>query len=242
MAKHEGESLIVGCPVRKRDWVLRDWFSHADTSCKRAGFTPGYAFVVGEDDTESLDLIKHCTDILGREVSVLKVGEPKREDRRSWNRERYDHMASLRNQLFDLVKSFSPDLFLSLDSDILLHPDCVTNLHESMYHRGFDVVGGKTYMTPSGRSAPSYGNLNSQGNILRPDGDGVFRVDVVMAIKLMKRRALDFKYGVHKKGEDLYISEQWRNGGLKLGWDGRLTNKHMLNPSMMGVEDQRWPW
>ena len=240
MARNDGRSLIVGCPVRKRNWILSDWFSHTDESCCRAGFSPGYTFVVGADDRDTIDLINSC--FKSRPTLILTTAEPEREDKRAWSRERYTHMAVLRNKLFDLVKAWNPDLFLSLDSDILLHPDCVTNLDESMLHRGFDVVGGKTYMTPTGRSAPSYGKLNSLDNILRPDSDGVFRVDVVMAIKLMKRCALNYEYGMHRKGEDLFICEQWRKAGLKLGWDGRLTNKHMLNPSMMGVNDQRWTW
>jgi hypothetical protein len=168
---------------------------------------------------------------------LVTIEEPRSYDKRDWNHDRYGRMVELRNTLLDVVRKIGPELFLSLDSDILLHPDSIRSMIECLDR--FDAVGGKTYMTPAGRRCPSYANLSAMGHLRRPDSEGVLSVGVIMAIKLMTQPAynIDYEFDVH--GEDIGWSKAARKAGLTLGWDGRIVNKHIMKPDMLDKFDQR---
>lgn len=177
-----------------------------------------------------------------RELPVTKVhiDEVEREDKRQWDNTRYRRMVELRNTLLAAVREKSPELFLSLDSDILIHPDSVRKLISDLkLHDGYDAVGGKAYMTPKGRSHPSYANLNKRDHLIRPDMWHTGPVDVIMAMKLMTPPAYNIDYVVHDKGEDIGWSKAAKAAGLRLAFDGEIVNRHVMSPTMLLQEDPR---
>lgn len=227
--------LLVGCPVSRRAWILPRWHQACSAAAAAAGVGLGYVFVADPDDTDTLETIEQ----IGRTTptTVVGVADGRRQDRRDWGPDRYRHMVGLRNRLLAEVRTLGPELFLSLDSDILVHPQAIANLIESAGR--FDVVGGKTYMTPAGVACPSWGFFARSGGIRRNDGTGVFPVEIVMAIKLLTPAAYPVGYAYHSHGEDLGFSRNCAAAGLKLGVDARAPNKHVMNRAMLDRIDPR---
>lgn len=227
------DPLIIGCPVYKRDWIMPLWFDHVEKAAANADVEPVYAFVVDDRDEETVEAIsRHAADY------VLSVREKSEHDgSRTWNPRRFEWMVELRNELLGIVRLAEPNLFLSLDSDMLLHPEAITNLMETV--EGCDAVGGKAFLTPRGTNHPTWANLGASNHLFRQNSDGVFRVDVIMAIKLMKPSAYSVNYQYARQGEDIGWSTACKKAGLRLMWDGRVANKHVMSRLNLDLVDKR---
>lgn len=220
-----------------RSWILGKWFDAVELSCARAGVEPTYAFAVDQGD--------ECLDVIARRAPaacVVPVERSKPTDIRRWNPQRYAYMVQIRNRLLDQVRELAPDAFLSLDSDILAHPDLVARLLDDLADGRYAAIGGKCYMTAAGVNFPSWGRLSRHGSLLRYEAIGYFPCDVIMAIKLLGPEAYAVDYEVHLQGEDIGWSKACARRGLKLAWDGRIGSKHILQKHMLGRFDARVGW
>lgn len=231
-------TLVVGCPIRAREWILPSWFAHVEKACTHVDLIPEYLFVIDTHDVEAEVILRGLAAAKGRLVRVVRVDEGgDRMDRRVWNEERYHHMVFLRNRMLQTVREISPDYFLSLDSDILIAESVLSNLVDSA--ENFDAVGGKLYMTEGGTGYPSYANLVNSAGLSRVDFDGVTSVDVIMAMKLMNPSAYSTDYRFHFQGEDIGWSLACTEKKLKLGWDGRVCSKHVMQRDQLEPVDKR---
>lgn len=229
--------LLIGCPIRSREWILQSWFAHAEQAAAYAGLVPTYLFVIDHRD-RSEQMIQDLCAAAGRELRICHVDEDGgRVDVRDWCEARYHHMVWVRNVLLAEVRRLEPTWFLSLDSDILLAEPVLRNLIESA--DSYDAVGGKCYMTTDGTHCPSCAITVNVYGMLRENTDRVTPVDVIMAIKLMSPDAYAVDYQYHFHGEDLGWSAAVKAKGLKLGWDGRVTSKHVMAPELLDVVDDR---
>ena len=229
-------TIIVGCPARGRHWILPTWDQHVRAAVAEVPGLAlvGYQFVVGDDDSPTLDLLDTWDTGRGL-VEVRTVDEPRRLDTRDWTTDRLAHMVVLRNLLLGDVRRRDPDLFLSLDADMLLAPGALQQMVDT-YQRfqpgGCWAVGGKAYMLGGGqdRSHPSFGVLaatRSRASYTRGDTDYVIDADLLMGIKLMDRRAYGTDYRYDRRGEDVGWSVAVRAAGGRLLWDGRTASKHV---------------
>lgn len=228
------KTLTVGCPVAHRDWILPQWFEHVEAACAVMGIVPNFVFV-GDPTDPSMGII----ETYAPNAVVIPVANQRGDDTRFWGPERYDHMAILRNLLLAAVRRLEPTWFLSLDSDILLHPLMVDLMIDSLEATFFDAVGAKCYMTPTGTACPSWANMGRENNLQRSDAEGLFRVDVIMAAKLMSPAAYHVDYQSHMHGEDIGWSLACQRAGLLLGWNGRFASKHVLGPAYLDTVDPR---
>jgi hypothetical protein len=222
--------LIVGCPVASREWILPTWFRHVDEALHVTGASADYTFVCHPDDRSRDCILEHAPG-----ATIVPAPSP-RQDRREWNPPRYRQMVDLRNQLLAAVREQGPDVFLSLDSDILLHPDHLKLMLEDLDR--FDAVGARCYMTTSGTRVPSWARL-ARGGLQRLDAEGSFVVDVIMAAKLMTPDAFGVDYEFDLQGEDVGWSRACARAGLTLGWEGRVISKHVLAPHLLTTRDPR---
>lgn len=221
--------ILIGCPIQQRDWIIDDWFWYVMAACKVADLKPGFIFVMDPKEEPLNSMIHNLCRLNNVDLWVGEVVEEDRTDERDWNVIRYEKMVELRNALLQGVRDVAPPLFLSLDSDILLAPDALKSMVENLSHDEWDAIGGKTYMTHTGKEYPSYGILNDGfGMIRRQEADGVFEVDVIMAIKLMKPKAYAVDYKVDVQGEDIGWSRNCKDACLKLRWDGTYASKHVM--------------
>lgn len=232
------DRLLIGCPILRREWIIEQWLEHVLVAASKTGKELSLLFV-GDESDPTVTLINEFTRDNGIVAFLSPVSETRDFDRRDWGHGRYDTMVALRNQLLREVRKLGPELFLSLDSDILLHEAGIVSMIEALEGNKFDAVGGKAYMTPAGTRAPSYAMLSNTGNLRRPEASGIMKVNVIMAIKLMTPAAymVDYQFDVH--GEDIGWSRACTKAGLTLGWDGRIVNKHVMNPSMLTTVDKR---
>lgn len=228
------EELVVGCPVAHRAWILDAWFDHIEETCEQAKVKPFYVFVVDRGDD--------CLEVIERRAlgyAINFIDRDKGTDQRTWNPRRYGHMVKIRNELLRLVRGLEAERFLSIDSDILAHPNLVETLLRDLDDGTYAAVGGKCYMTEAGVRFPSWGRIGPTGQLQRYDASGQFPVDVIMAIKLMAPAAYQVDYEFDTQGEDIGWSKACHRAGLRLAWNGRIASKHILAPHMLGRADAR---
>lgn len=219
--------MLVGCPIRDRTWILPRWREHALVALERAIIEPCFLFVVGSDDEDTIKMVTSWPD-----TEVILIDEPTGPAQRNWdNKDRLTHMAEIRNIMLKRVREIDPDLFLSLDSDMLLDPRAISCMVQVLYSMSPQcwAVGGKASMNKGDNHCPSFGYfLPGQAGIRRFDYDEMLKVDVIMAIKLMTRQAYSVDYSYHESGEDYAWSRSVFSAGGSLWWDGRVTNKHIM--------------
>lgn len=224
--------LMVGCPVAHREWILPAWLNHVSAAADVAGLEPEIVLLCSREDP-SWD----CVAERAPGAMLLEAPFHRHRDAREWGPVRYQQMVELRNQVLAAVRQAGADLFLSLDSDILLHPDHLKLMIEDLDR--FDAVGGRCYMTSSGTRFPSWARLSRSGGLQRTDSDGTFAVDVIMACKLMTPAAYRVDYRFDLQGEDIGWSTACTEQGLRLGWEGRRVSKHVLAPHLLTARDAR---
>lgn len=229
--------LAVGCPIWKREWVLPAWLVAVENACYEANVIPDYIFVADPRDEPGQSIIQDFCKTFNRNCWMIWIEEENVPEKRVWNDERFHRMVYLRNLLLGGVRNLGPELFLSLDSDMLLHPHALKSMLELV--GDFDAVGGKAYMTEKGSWCPSFGYITANRGILRYESTDVLRVDAIMAIKLMTPLAYLVDYEFHEQGEDIGWSLACKAEDVTLGWDGRVTNKHVMSEKALNAIDQR---
>jgi len=229
--------IVVGCPIRLREWMIEPWFEAVLCSLAVVESDFCFAFAIEDDDPSGLLIEEFCKK--NKLNSYATIVEPYTGSIRehNWDHARVEYMVYLRNELLKLVRSMEPDYFLSLDSDILVHPKTLVNLLIAADR--FDAVGGKAYLHKLSK-IPSYAIMNKRtNNMLRQDHSQLLAVDVIMAIKLMGRKAYNVDYVFDRRGEDIGWSRSAKEKGLTLGYDGRLASKHIMERSMLDSVDKR---
>lgn len=233
------KELLVGCPVARREWIIDQWWDKVEEACRVADVVPEFVFAADGGDP-TVDLLMELSEKSTHAIHFVWVDDPTPPTAREWNADRYHRMVELRNQLITKVRELAPPLFLSLDSDILLHPRAIEGMLEGLEY--YDLVGSKTYMTSSGTQFPSYAMLNVSGTGLhRPDADTLMAVDVVMAIKLMTPKAYVIDYVWDSRGEDVGFCRVAKSEKLRVGWDGRYASRHVIEPKYLNTTDRRYP-
>lgn len=240
-------NVVVGCPVRDRAWAFREWTECVRVAFDVVGLEPIWAFHIGVDmngeDDGTAAMARGLVEREGGLYTISQEVEIPRE-RKPWTAEHYQNIVTYRNDLLGLVRQIQPNYFLSVDSDILLHPAALCLLMDSISvcgHRAFDAVAGKVYLGHSS-DIVSYAFHHPNGGLRRQDQDGVFEVEIIMALKLMNQRAYNVDYSYSKFGEDIGWSDNCRAEGLKLGFDGRIPSKHLMTPDKIFKTDPRVGW
>lgn len=225
-------TLLIGCPVRRRERTIQSWVHHVVAATSSVEMDVAIV-LVGDAHDPSIALARTAASRAGVDFSHITIREPgPPPPEHMWPIERIRHMVAVRNRLLRAVRRRRPALFLSVDSDILMHEAGIASLAETLAACGFDAVGGKAYMTPHGRYAPNYANIASDGALVRQDCDGIRPVHAIMAVKLMSPAAYGIDYRPDPRGEDIGWSLAGQRQGLRLGWDGRVINEHLMRDSL----------
>jgi hypothetical protein len=196
--------------------------------------------VVPEADSATADAFEEACASYEVAPILAYTDEPLRQDRRVWNLERYQRMAEVRNQMLDAVRLMQPTWFLSCDSDILIGRDVLAKLQVGL--DTYDAIGGKVWLSPNSRDIVNYAKLNRSRNLVRKDHVGVIDVHVLMALKLMNPDAYRVDYVADPQGEDIGWSNNAREAGCRLGWDGTAVSKHCMSVSDLHRIDERVGW
>lgn len=232
--------LLVGCPLAGRDWIIEKWFDHIYDSCP-SDIDLSFLFLVPSWDTKTLNVI--CNK---KNVTLILNNEPVREDKRRWTDEGiYNFMSEIRNKTLANVRRIFPDFYLSVDSDILLAKDTITDLLETLHTFNANAVGGATYLDPTDKTcsnAAYWRDPNRYIGFKRAKVEGVQVVDILMAVKLMDRLAYNINYEFHQYGEDFGWSKNLKIAGGKAMFDSRSPSKHIMNSQEIDRIDKRIGW
>lgn len=228
--------VAVGCPVARREWIIRRWADHVLVGL--GGDVDPVFVVVAHPDDPTPGILR---DHLGGVPLVVVPDDVARDgDRRDWVHRRFAEMVTIRNLLLQQVRDLEPDVFLSIDSDILLHPEAFPAM-VGMLDR-FDAAGAAVFLShpPAmkagrrGLGKPSYTLPNfamltpgqKLHRIWRPGA--TCPVDVLMALKLMTPAAYQVDYAYHDQGEDTGWSLACRDARVRLGWTSTVVSKHVM--------------
>lgn len=230
--------LTIGCPVYKRGWVLPEWNQRVLSSVYEMNqeVDLSYVFVASDEDVETVEMLAS----FDTETRIKVLTEDRSSEKRQWGPPRYEHLVSLRNHLLAEVRDIQPDLFLSLDSDVLLAPNAISSAIDAFEDDTW-AVGLALYMTEIGTDHPSNGTWSDGnfGRYTRRNFDDIITCDIIMAGKLMSPKAYNVDYEYHHCGEDLGWSRAVKQAGGKFRWDGRVKNKHVMRPEMLSRVDPR---
>lgn len=237
-------TVLIGCPVYKRSWILPKWFE----AIKSQDFPLediGFAFVVAEDDQETISSILNFAE-MHPQLWSIDILIDKEDDhvehnggRRTWGRDRYQTMVRLRNELLNHAVCKNPDRYFSLDSDILLDtPNVLSSLVETT--ETHDAASPLMHMHPvytrfpsvmSWRSTPGGVAYRDIGNY--PFGE-LFKSDAIMAAKMMSKPVYQtVRYQWHRQGEDLGWSADAASKGFSLWCDSRLYCPHIMSKAAL---------
>lgn len=232
--------LVVGCPASNRAWVFPKWIDHVLTACDHAGLDPEFVFVIPQADREMIEVVGG--DLVGKaEVNLVLTDEDPSAAKRDWqDMERLRHMATIRNRLLRRVREIQPELFWSLDSDMLAGTHSLKNAAACLAEHEWTAVGMRTFMQPVSTMYASKANLVNGRLVSREDTPyGAHQVDVIMGAKLMTPPAYRTDYEFHEKGEDVGWSVAVARQGLRLGWCASACVKHVMHPKYLDRLDER---
>lgn len=226
-----GNKLLIGCPVKNREWILPTWYEYVSDSARHQDVE--FLFVAEPSDDDTVKLAESYGDVVLIDDAGFNLEH-------GWgNKDRLRHMADIRNILLSEVRSREPDLFLSLDSDMLVTQPMVQCLKSTLMANDADAVGGFAFMDPRDPNTTSFGLRSKNQNFKRVAHPGVHEVDYIMAIKMMKPSAYGIDYVYHPRGEDIGWCDAVRKEGLTLFCDGRNIAKHVMRKKMLDEVDPR---
>lgn len=237
--------LLIGCPVRDRAWIMPRWFEHVEAALERARLRASFVFVAPAGDETEPVIYRH-----GPARCLVLHSDEGDQPERGWADEaRVRHLVDLRNRLLRHVRAAGPDAYLSLDSDVLLAPEAIADLVESLGSGRFGAVGGATFMSalhdspgvPASQDFPSCGWVRGMDGFQRQaiEHRGVIPVGVIMAVKMMSPRAYWIDYQLRREGEDVGWSLACEAAGVRLGWDNRHPSKHVMARHHLDRVDER---
>jgi hypothetical protein len=229
--------VLVGCPTADRTWIIDQWLNHVVRAASVAEVDVEVVLLGPPGDgtlrraveqAALLDVPLYWRDSDEKPGTRARALSELGAEEHLWPDERLKKMVGLRNQLLREVRSRQPELFLSIDSDVLLHERALAGMIGLLRGRRYAAVGSKTHLSPHSLGAPNYANLSEDGRLCRRDVCDVLEVGVLMALKLMRPNAYNVDYAFDGRGEDVGWSLSCKRGGLRLAWDGRFCSRHVM--------------
>lgn len=221
----QSPKVAMGCPVRNRAWVIRDYLG---------------ALINLEWDNKVLIFLENdSTDETALFLQHFCHGEPDRVlkqvftgvagwDHGEYSANEYANLADLRNQFLQMFLETDADFLFSVDSDVILPPDALLRLME---HADENTIVAAAISNIPGR--PLDGRVAVNFMIRHPDTameamvfrhptdyplTGLIDVDVTGAVYLIPRKAIKagVQYGQHPQGEDIPFCIAARELGFQL--------------------------
>lgn len=240
--------VVLGAPVAERAWILPSWWG---CLTKQTLQPAEYRFVrsLGQDETGWL------LSWPGMGRSIVYVTTLPYHSRNERNDDRNDpwrakHMADLRNQLRKLFLATDADVFVSLDTDILLEdPTTLERLVQTLQD-GWDVATLTTYLHPLGPRSECYnvGFFTDRSEGLTQgwrraelrdatSGESPVGIDIPMAVFAITREALSVcEYRAHGQGEDVGFAQDLAKHNCRVAWCTDLEGHHIWDEQALQRE------
>lgn len=232
--------ILISAPVYKREWILPYWFE----AIEKQGIPfdqIGFQFLTGPGDLFTLHelLSFHNAHPEVRCFDLILDDEDEHREHvegiRHWPHDRYHVMAKFRNKLLARARGRRPDLFFSLDTDVILEdPSTIKRLIEVTEDN--NAVSPLMYMTPDSTDFPnvmSWFDGCGERGFRRPEGypiGEIFQSDIIMAAVMMSPAVYtQTRYEYHHQGEDVGWSKNATEAGFKLFCAGDIYAPHIMN-------------
>lgn len=210
------------------------WFDAVEQAAPE-GVSISFVFVVPYGD-ETTPIIKNRSP----DALIIETGEDPTYERNWYNTDRYKEMVQVRNILLRAVRRMQPDFFLSVDSDILLHKDAITDMINVARESKVDAVCGPVFLDQMDRRFTNAAVMKARGGFTRVKHGSRAMVDVIMALKLMDIGAYNIDYSFSPFGEDFGWSADVKKSGLSMVYCGdKQPNKHVMKKEWLDVVDKR---
>jgi glycosyltransferase involved in cell wall biosynthesis len=217
--------VAVGCPVRNRAWIIRDYLADVHRICCDPKPVEIYVVDNSDDDTEAIirATAPHAT------VHVLRNAAPGHL-RHEYGANGYAHLADVRNELLAMFLATKAEYLLSIDSDVLVPPDILNAMLpladvRTIVGAGISNIEGREL---DGQTPGNF--LVREGGVLRHPASypicGHIDVDVTGACALIPRTLVEAgaRYGPHPQGEDVAFCQAAQRVG------GRAVVTFMVRP------------
>jgi len=113
--------LIAGCPASGREWACDRWVRFLVVATEFAGRDDLVIYMlIPNDDESTAEAIEKACKKYQIELVLQRSDEPTIRGRDWTTLGRYEQITKARNIMLGTIREMSPDLFLSIDSDILI--------------------------------------------------------------------------------------------------------------------------
>jgi hypothetical protein len=239
-------SITISAPIRNRQTYIPYYLKHIyeiDYPKEKLSIL----WVLNDSIDDSEKLLNEFKNKYKNEYNFINIKTYNKcnlpEDKRNtFLRESfiYNHLANLRNFIFSKVDS---DFILSIDSDILVPKNILTNLIKydkkiiaSLIYNGYEVKPKTPYLYTNAmiKFGNGYKHLSKiHIRMLEKNNESLLqKVDLTGAVILIAKEVYKnkkIKYGYHKMGEDAYFSECAKKEGYNLFIDLGTYSKHLMN-------------
>lgn len=257
MELKETPNVCISAPIRNREWIVERYLQHIyNLNYPKKKIILYWLLNDSVDGTEKYlkqFQFKHKEEY--RDIIIEKVKNKAVEYKRlvaknpkfikeHWEKV-YTNLSNLRNIVVEKMVSLDIDYFFSVDSDILLNPDDLTNLLLD----NKDIIAGVinndqvfNYGKDIHEVACNILNFKDDGRVSPIKGwkDGeVFPVDVTGAVCLYKTNIFkdnpDLRYKYDSQGEDIGFFRIVREKGIKAYADSRVRPTHVMAEGLFQI-------
>ncbi len=232
--------VVIGCPVRKRNWILPEYLAHLKALHVPSDVRVRGLFLLNGDPQDVAQARELIYAGLGETATIQEIDFPEQ-----WaEANNFSRLVFLRNQLKQAALNLGADYLFSVDSDILLPPRALEAL---LKHRVPMVAGLLNNHPQSPHYYPNGGRVElrtterAEGGavtteIYLPDynlvpNTGLHRVQVTGAAALIRSDALlAGEYGPHHSGEDYPFCKMLEEAGYDVWVDTDLWCEHRMIP------------
>lgn len=252
--------IAIGCPVRNRAWVLPEYLGALLKIDVPNPENLRFIFLDNDSFDDTSDLLYYFYQtLMDRSDGERPHGTCKIEtlytDCEMWQRGDYAHnqyanLANVRNQFLEMFLRTDADYLLSVDSDVIVPPDIVTRLLDSMNLWSGDkevIVGAAISNVPNkpldGKTPGNFMIAMSKridiGPIVYPTAyhhpvlynlTGISEVDLIGAVYLIPRSVIEAgaRYAPHPQGEDAPFCQAAQRLGYRLLVDMDVKCEHRM--------------
>lgn len=221
--------VMIGCPLRDRAWVLPRYLDCLQ-KLDKSQCQVQYAFIINDCSDHSPRIL---AGFAHGQPELVKLIEKNYDAPGGYRRGQYNfgRLAQLRNLLLNIFLQSDCDYLFSLDSDILVPANTLTQLLtddcdiiSALVCNGHEIGDDGIYNILKRENDGSYVHIR---NFPR---DRVFPVDCTGAAYLIKRAVIasGVRYSSQRGGEDVAFCEDAANRGFNIFCDGRLECLHLM--------------
>ena len=127
-------SVLIGSPIRQKPAILKEFIESLER-LDASSYSVDYFFIDDNTDLTSKHLLKQFAEKKGSSCHILEVttsaptGEYVcNENSHFWNEELFQKVGHFKDQIIQYAKEHNYDYLFLIDSDIVLHPQTVSQL------------------------------------------------------------------------------------------------------------------